>query len=374
MCPSESSRPPIWSGWISPENLLSLVWNTAPFLRPQGGKPATEGFLKILHSGGQAEELQDYFALCLACHHATVATYVPTDVDSKIRGLLWLESKEAAVLHLMFDLTIEFMAWDLSLVSARTVNVPGFGIVSGHNGEHFSVLAGAHGRFMELGDAEYAEKSAAVIDAELKREADAFAATLVRRDGEIDVLKLAMSIAHNLGDLDQGIGFWRKGPLLAASRQRFHRLGHENTAPYGGTLRTAARLYSETLASEGHRHYPLRGVKNLRRSPDLLLPLSPFLDDWGATIARHPLLDHAARVETVEALVNGCRKIAGQTGYFRALAGFREAAPQEFEACVAGLTNAERKFARDAAFRKQLDVPRASFESTLRKKVAAIRK
>jgi hypothetical protein len=31
----------------------------------------------------------DYFTLCLACHFATVATYVPTDVDSKIRGHCW---------------------------------------------------------------------------------------------------------------------------------------------------------------------------------------------------------------------------------------------------------------------------------------------
>jgi len=32
----------------------------------------------------------DYFALCLASHFSTVATFVPTDVDSKIRGHCWL--------------------------------------------------------------------------------------------------------------------------------------------------------------------------------------------------------------------------------------------------------------------------------------------
>lgn len=31
----------------------------------------------------------DYFSLCLASHFATVATFVPTDVDSKIRGHCW---------------------------------------------------------------------------------------------------------------------------------------------------------------------------------------------------------------------------------------------------------------------------------------------
>jgi hypothetical protein len=63
------------------------------------------------------EQLQDYFALCLACHHATVATFVPTDVDTKIRG------------------------------------------VSGHNGEHWSAIAAGLGRLLELRDTVAAEEA-----------------------------------------------------------------------------------------------------------------------------------------------------------------------------------------------------------------------
>ena len=36
-----------------------------------------------------ASERIHYFSLCLASHFATVATFVPTDVDSKIRGHCW---------------------------------------------------------------------------------------------------------------------------------------------------------------------------------------------------------------------------------------------------------------------------------------------
>lgn len=36
-----------------------------------------------------ASERIHYFSLCMASHFATVATFVPTDVDSKIRGHCW---------------------------------------------------------------------------------------------------------------------------------------------------------------------------------------------------------------------------------------------------------------------------------------------
>jgi hypothetical protein len=55
------------------------------------------GWLYILNSkysspnlSSSADERINYFALMIACHFASVATYVPTDVDSKIRGHCWL--------------------------------------------------------------------------------------------------------------------------------------------------------------------------------------------------------------------------------------------------------------------------------------------
>lgn len=338
---------------IAPENLLALVRNTAPFLFVADG--GRHEFLDILN-----DPAPDYFALCLAAHHATVATFVPTDVDAKIRGLLWRETRDREKLRAMADLAIRAFEWDLSFVSRRVVDN-----VSGHDGERMSVVAGAHGRFLEVGDNEYAEKTALVLEAELDRELAAFAGA---RD-PLDALKLAASIAHNLGDLNQGISFWKDGPVTAASRARFLRLGHENA----GRFAVPMKLYREILSSEGHRNYPLRGVKALRQSPDLLLPQSPFLDEWGATIAAHPLLAFEDRRDTAAALIDGCRKIPGQQGYYRALAGMREANATQFDRIVEALPGVARKEARSAELRKKIDLPRASFESSLAKKANTIR-
>jgi hypothetical protein len=107
------SAPPIqtprdaWSRWIGTAALLSQVWNTAPF--PVSHLPAAEpgrlidpgysphGFLRIPTSWRSIlrpnltaqEQLQDHFAAFLACHHPTVATFVPADVDTKIGIIVW---------------------------------------------------------------------------------------------------------------------------------------------------------------------------------------------------------------------------------------------------------------------------------------------
>ena len=376
---------PFWSGFIHPDTIVDQVRNTAPFLfeglQPSAGRLISRpAYLEIIAaSAGLAaasltreEQLQDYFALCLAAHHSTVGTFIPTDVDSKIRGLLWKESRDPEVLRPMADLALVAPSWSLDRVSTRWSEVDGSGRVSGHNGEWFGVLAGAHGRFAALGDAEYAEKMSNAIDVELQREAAAFSVALRKPGLEIEALRLAMILTHNVGDLDQGISFW-EGPGTAASRERFARLAHENVRPYGGVFQWAARLYKENLAAEGHRHYPLRPVKPLRKSPDLLLPIGPFFDDWGGVIAKHPSLDSEERGEVLDALVKGCRKVANQAGYFRAIAGFQEAQARNFEQAAERMPAASRKELRDPAMRQRIAVPRRSFESSLAKKVQALR-
>ena len=185
------------------------------------------------------------------------------------------------------------------------------------------------------------------------------------------MLRLAISLTHNCGDLDQGISFWSQHESLRDARKRFHRLAHENAAPYDGTFQIAARIYREMLSPEGHRHYPLRAVRALRTSAELLLPLGPFLDDWGAVLAKHPILSSEDRTEIVAALITGCRKIAGQQGYFRALAGFEAASSRNFNDACALLP---RALARDLKeFRPKISVPRVTFESPYKKLVAKAR-
>ena len=319
------------------------------------------GFLRILASWqnlldehlAPEEQLQDYFALCLACHHATVATFIPTDVDTKIRGILWRESRDPAVLRPMLRLALDSRAWTEDGISIRAVRG-----VSGHNGEQWSAIAGGLGRLLELGDQTSAGEALAAIEAEIDREQAVFDDVASEPGAELDLLRLSMTLAHNRGDLTQGMGFWKRTPLTAPIQE------HLSTR---GRFTLAVRIYQHTgLSAEGHRHYPLREVKALRNSPSTLLPLCPFLDDWGAVVAR---LEESH--EVLAALVTGCQKVQGQQGYYRAIAGMRAAGSGAFDRVASQMPNSAQRLLRDASLRKLIDVPRASFESMMRKRAHA---
>jgi len=347
------------------------VRSTAPFLEArlpaaESGRlielaHSSDGFLRILanwenilRSGlNSGEQLQDYFALCLACHHATVATFVPTDVDTKIRGIVWRESREPDVLRPMLRVALSARGWTEEGISIRAVRG-----VSGHNVEHWSAIAGGMGRLLELGDTVAAAEAQAAIESEIDREQAVFDEVAAEQGAELDLLRLSMTLAHNRGDLSQGMGFWKRTPLTAPLME------HLATR---GRFAPAVRIYQHTgLSAEGHRHYPLRPVKVLRRSPATLLPLCPFLDEWGGTVAQ---LEESH--EVLAALVTGCEKVQGQQGYYRAIAGMRAASPGRFERAATRMPNAAQRLLRGGEMRKLIDVPRVSFESMMRKRARA---
>ena len=158
---------------------------------------SSDGFLRILANWQNIlragltpeEQLQDYFALCLACHHATVATFVPTDVDTKIRGIVWRESRDPEVLRPMLRLALAARDWTEDGISVRSVRG-----VSGHNGEHWSAIAAGLGRMLELGDTASAEEAQAAIEAEIDREQAIFDEVAAERDAELDLLRLSMTL------------------------------------------------------------------------------------------------------------------------------------------------------------------------------------
>ena len=45
------------------------------------------------------------------------------------------------------------------------------------------------------------------------------------RDAELDLLRLSMTLAHNRGDLTQGMGFWKRTPLTAPVMEHLSRRG-----------------------------------------------------------------------------------------------------------------------------------------------------
>lgn len=365
-----------FGGMIGPAKLLGLVENTAPWLLAAGPPSSPWGPIledaRTWHPVGTPSEaeFERYFVLCLAAHHTTVATYVPTDVDSKIRGLLW-RGREPATVERMIARVFDWMTWDVDAVSARVVHTA-HGPVSGLDGERLGVLMGALHATFHAGRSELAEAVVARIDAELAREAAALSELASAPGRELDALRLASILTHNAGDVDQGISFWPGSGPTGPFRERFGRLAHENVRPYRGTFHRAAEVYKQSLAPEGHRNYPLRGVRPLRQSRDLLLPISPFLDEWGALVATHPLLAPADRGEVLAALLSGCQKLGAQSGYYRAIAGLAHATSRGLESCAPHLPAALRRALADREVRRHVAMPRVSFESSMKKKAIAL--
>jgi hypothetical protein len=172
----------------------------------------------------------------------------------------------------------------------------------------------------------------------------------------------------------QSLGSKEARCVPAGVRARFADLARERFERYGGAFARAALLYRALLAAEGHRNYPLRAIKLLRGSPDLLLPIAPVLAAWGARLARWPAWSAAQRAEVVTGLVDGCRRVAGQQGYQRALSGFDRAYPGGIEApeLAAHYATAARRALKDAGLRRQIGVRRESFEASLRKRVRTL--
>ncbi|MBK5255285.1 MAG: hypothetical protein JJE39_04565 [Vicinamibacteria bacterium] len=377
-------------GFVAPQTLLNEVQNTAPWLPgPEGDLPkeALErargplGFLNILAGyriEGAADRAPindrtiDYFGLCLACHHATVATFVPTDVDTKIRGLLWRLIKDPDLLDPMVDLTEAFCGWDVEPVSKRTVSVPDLGVFAGHHGERLSVLVAALGRAIHLGRQDLADRVRARIETELTRESRGLSALLAARD-ELEVMRMAAVMTHNAGDIDQSISFWPQSPAHSAAAADIRRLAHENVRPWAGSFALAARIYKATLSPEGHRNYPLRPIRSLRQSFDFLIETAPFLDEWGERLARDPRLGDPDRSEVLEALVIGCKKIQGQRGYQRAIVGFLQGLGSRTDSIVAGMPARARSEFKNADLRKAIAVPRVSFESSMKSMLRRVR-
>ncbi|MCM2257982.1 MAG: hypothetical protein NDJ94_20305 [Vicinamibacteria bacterium] len=392
-----------FGGFVGVRTLLSQVDGTAPWIfngsAPRFASPPAAsgprlrdharhplgwwGVLAAARAGAlsfeptpepSAEQWGDYFALCLACHWATVATFVPTDVDTKIRMHLWLRHMPPALRAEQVELSLELAAWDPRSVTARGVEIVGEGFVSGHDGERLSVQGGGLVACRMTGDHDHARRLEEAIEAELWREARAFVALAPQRGREKELLALAALMTHNAGDVDQGLGTREAKRHAAADLERFGDLAGRGPERYGGAFARAAALYRELLAAEGHRHYPLREIRALRADPELLLPLGPCLDDWGAKLATWKAWDDDVRAEVLAGLADAARKVRNQSGYYRALAGFDAHFPGGLTGprMTRALPARVQRDLKDSELRKRIAVRRESFEASLAKKTREI--
>ena len=68
------------------------------------------------------------------------------------------------------------------------------------------------------------------------------------------------------------------------------------------------------------------------------------------------------------ALLMGCKRVQGQQGYYRAIAGMLAASSGAFERTASRMPHGAQHLLRSAEIRKLIDVPRISFESMMRKR------
>ena len=416
-----------FGGFVGPRTLLAQVAVGAPYLfdprcpraaelptAPVAGTRAVDltdaplGWWRVLLADPMEAQptpgpaaISDYFALCLAAHWASAPSYVPTDVDAKIRRALWTDQSDDGERARMHSLVHALETWDTLGFSARVVAAGPTGDVfaaeradriDGLDGERLGVLSGAlvdatqRAAAGESEAAAQADRLENAVDRELDREAKLFEGLLRQPGRERDLLCAAALLAHNAGDVNQGLAAAGKGlpPRLAERYLNLVQSKGDARLRYGGAFARAGDLYRDVMAAEGHRHYPLRQAHGLRSHPSLLLPIGPFLDDFGARVATFPVRPDQPgsfahgfapfgpkdRAEVVVALVDGVKRVPGQAGYQRALAGFEAAHPGGFQSPDLSqfLPSAVRKALERGALRKELDVPRRSFESSLAKR------
>lgn len=360
---------------IAPLVLASQIANTAPWIVEASDlEPVAIARRAAEIDARWREDPRDgaYFELLLAAHFLTVATFVPTDVDARIRHHCWVEA-EPPQLEAQLDVTDRAASWDPRRVSARTVtDAAGDVTICGHDGEWLSVWAGALGRALVKQEAAAIERVTACLEASLSKQAAVYASLERHPDRLFDLLRAATVLAHNAGDLSRVVEQWPKRPWIEPVRAHFMKLGHERHERYGGAFVRAGVVNKALTAIENHRFLALRAPRALRRSRALLLPIGPFFDDWGKDVARSPDLEADDRAAVVEALLETHVRDPAQQGCLRALSAIHEYAPGGLDRIAPDLPARMRKLVSAGAVRDAAKTSRATFEARLSKQARVV--
>lgn len=321
---------------IAPNILLKHIENTAPFIFT--GEIETSGekrkflekirFYKKNLNSLKSINLADYFYFCLCAHWATAGTFVPTDVDNQIRMSLWHHKDILKYIDLMGKFTIDSWTWDYSQVTNRkSFNKDNEQVLSTHEGTWLSVAIGAYLALKKHKKDSLANDVAELILLEAKKEEDLLIKLREDRD-HLNFLRTAPLMAHNFGDLDRVIDQWQMNPEDSFYKE-IYKLGHvyNPERKYSNILVYAGQVNKELTSKENHRHMSMRQPKCLRRSYEFLIPIGPFMDDWGAILGSTSKLELMEKAEIVTALFEGFKRQDQALGYIRAFKNLCEKLP-----------------------------------------------
>ena len=319
---------------IAPNILLKNVENTAPFLFKGAldTSGAERAFLaKLIFYKKNLNllkniDLAEYFHICLCAHWATAGTFVPTDVDNQIREGLWKHGEIGKYIEKMARLTIESWTWDYSQVTNRkSYNQSRNQVMSTHEGTWLSVAIGAYCALIKNKRPKLASEVAEVIIAEANKEEHLLLELREKKD-HINFLRTSALMAHNFGDLDRVIDQWQMSdddPF----KQRIYKLGHKLNISHSPILYYAGLVNKEFLSIENHRHMSLRQPKCLRNSEKYLVPVGPFMDEWGELLGKDLSLTLSEKAEIVSAFFEGHKRQDQAFGYIRAFRGLINSLP-----------------------------------------------
>ncbi len=347
---------------IAADTLLTQVRSTAPFLFADDEFTGPSyRYINLLRSyDGRDLNASRYYSFCLAAHWATAGTFVPTDVDNAIRWRLWQEISTNLVVA-QVEIVLEALSWDYRPATARLILWPDGRRLSTHEGTWFSVAVGAYSAAQRAKRPQLADRVLAAIRTEAERERALFAEIAEGHDA-LTTLKACALIAHNFGDLDRVADQWEltdDDPL----KREFYDAAEPGSPLFGGLLGWAGDIYQRFLSADNHRHYPLRAPRCLRRSERLLLPVGPFFDDWGRTVARHPDLSREDVAEVVRALLDGWVRLKEPVGYARALTGIVEVFPGGRRDLGRLLPGTDRRMLESGRLKSLMDVDQPRYEA-----------
>lgn len=306
---------------IAPNILLTQVKNTAPFLFKGGVDltlPKREYLQKLVFYKKNLKQLSnlnlsEYFHLCLSAHWATAGTYVPTDVDNQIRVKLWKHSSILKHIDKMVDMTIDSWSWDYTPMTDRKSYTEDKKVISTHEGTWLSVAIGAYCASVSHKRLDLAERVKEVILKEIRKE-EALLLGLKKNQEHINFIKATPLVAHNFGDLDRVMVAWDMHEKDEFCKS-IYKLGHIPSKIYDPIIVFGGRVNKAFTAKENHRHMSLRKSKALRKSNQLLVPVTPFTYEWAHRIGTSELLTIEDKAEIITCLFEGCKREAVSTGY-----------------------------------------------------------
>lgn len=361
---------------IAPNLLLKDIEVTAPFIFK--GEINVDGkerayLSKLITAKKNLNSLKylnlsDYFYLCMAAHWATAGTYVPTNVDNQIRFGLWKHRDINQHIEQMAKITIESWQWNYEEVTNRkSFNSKTDEVLSTHEGTWLSVAIGAYNALVSLKKNELAKDVAEIILLEIQKEEKLLTALREQRD-HIDFLRTAALIAHNFGDLDRVIDQWEM-PESNSFRNKIYKLGHEPHPDYSPIIAFAGQVNKSFLSVENHRHMSMRQAKALRRSKNFLIPIGPFMEQWGRVLGSSSDLSSDEKGEIIVCFFEGYKRQDMAFGYARAFRGLKSALENGLESLAASLPFDLVKEIKSSKFSLIADIPEEDFRIDFSRKL-----